>query len=108
MIHRVLDLEELSVREIMLPRHDIVSVPVEATLDQVLETMVLSQHSRLPVWEEAPEHMVGVVFFKDMLRIWHDRRLSIRLGRTPVRISSEPHHAQAAHRAGNQTAAADA
>ncbi len=84
MIHRVLDLEELSVREIMLPRHDIVSVPVEATLDQVLETMVLSQHSRLPVWEEAPEHMVGVVFFKDMLRIWHDRRLSIRLGRTPV------------------------
>jgi len=59
-------------------------VPLEATLDQVLETMVLSQHSRLPVWEEAPEHMVGVVFFKDMLRIWHDRRLSIRLGRTPV------------------------
>jgi CBS domain containing-hemolysin-like protein len=82
MIHRVLDLEELSVREIMKPRHDIVSVPVEATLDQVLEAMVVSQHSRLPVWEEAPEHMVGVVFFKDMLRIWHDRRVSIRLGRT--------------------------
>ena len=84
MIHRVLDLEELYVREIMKPRHDIISVPVEATLDQVLETMVASQHSRLPVWEEAPEHMVGVVFFKDMLRIWHDRRHSIRLGRTPV------------------------
>jgi len=81
MIHRVLDLEEVSVREVMKPRHDIVSVPIEATLDQVLETMVVSQHSRLPVWEEAPEHMVGVVFFKDMLRVWHDRRTQLRLGR---------------------------
>lgn len=74
MIHRVLDLEHLSVREIMRPRHDIVSVPVTATLDQVLDAMVTSQHSRLPVWAEAPEHMVGIVFFKDMLRVWHDRR----------------------------------
>lgn len=81
MIHRVLDLEEVYVREVMKPRHDIVSVPIEATLDEVLETMVLSQHSRLPVWEEAPEHMVGVVFFKDMLRVWHERRAHLRTGR---------------------------
>jgi putative hemolysin len=81
MIHHVLDLEDLSVREIMQPRHDVVSVPVDASLDQVLETMVQSQHSRLPVWEEAPEHMVGVVFFKDMLRLWHERRNNMRAGR---------------------------
>ncbi|MDE3194959.1 MAG: HlyC/CorC family transporter [Acidobacteriota bacterium] len=78
MIHRVLDLERLSVREIMKPRHDIVSVPVTASLDEVLDAMVTSQHSRLPVWREAPEHMVGIVFFKDMLRIWHDRRAVMR------------------------------
>jgi putative hemolysin len=81
MIHRVLDLEDLAVREIMKPRHDVISVPVNATLDEVLETMVQSQHSRLPVWEEAPEHMVGVVFFKDMLHLWHERRGNIRAGR---------------------------
>ncbi len=81
MIHRVLELDELAVREIMKPRHDVVSVPVEALLDDVLEAMVQSGHSRLPVWEEAPEHMVGVVYFKDMLRLWHDRRHSIRTGR---------------------------
>jgi putative hemolysin len=81
MIHRVLDLDEVSVREVMKPRHDIVSVPMEASLDEVLEAMVESQHSRLPVWQEAPEHMVGVVFFKDMLRIWHDRRVQLRAGR---------------------------
>jgi CBS domain containing-hemolysin-like protein len=85
MIHRVLDLEEVSVREVMKPRHDIVSVPIGASLDEVLAAMVTSRHSRLPVWEEAPEHMVGVVFFKDMLRVWHDRRAQLRLGRpSPV------------------------
>ncbi len=81
MIHKVLDLDDLSAREIMTPRRDIVSVSSAAPLDQVLETMVGSQHSRLPVWEEEPEHMVGVVFFKDMLRLWRDRRVSIRSGR---------------------------
>jgi CBS domain containing-hemolysin-like protein len=81
MIHAVLDLEELSVREIMKPRHDIISVPLTASLDEVLETMVSSQHSRLPVWEDAPEHIIGVVFFKDMLRLWRDRRSSVRAGR---------------------------
>jgi putative hemolysin len=81
MIHRVLDLADLSVREIMKPRHDIASVPVGATLDQVLEAMVLSRHSRLPVWEDAPEHMVGIVFFKDMLRLWYERRNPLHPGR---------------------------
>ncbi len=81
MIHAVLDLEDLAVREVMKPRNDIVSVPASASLDQVLETMVTSQHSRLPVWEEAPEHIVGVVFFKDMLRIWRERRATVRSGR---------------------------
>ena len=81
MIHRVLDLDDLYVREIMKPRREIVSVSVKASLDEVLETMVESKHSRLPVWQEKPEQMIGAVFFKDMLRLWHDRRLTIRSGR---------------------------
>jgi CBS domain containing-hemolysin-like protein len=81
MIHRVLDLDDLYVREIMKPRREIVSVPVDASLDDVLKAMVESQHSRLPVWKDKPEHLVGAVFFKDLLRIWHERRDMIRLGR---------------------------
>jgi CBS domain containing-hemolysin-like protein len=81
MIHRVLDLDDLYVREIMSPRREIVSVPVNASLDEVLRTMVESQHSRLPVWEEKPEQIIGAVFFKDMLRLWHERRNLIRAGR---------------------------
>jgi CBS domain containing-hemolysin-like protein len=65
----------------MRPRREIISVPCTATLDDVLRTMVESGHSRLPVWEGTPEQMVAVVFFKDMLRLWHERRLAIRAGR---------------------------
>jgi CBS domain containing-hemolysin-like protein len=81
MIHRVLELDDLYVREIMKPRREIVSVSSKASLDQVLETMVESQHSRLPVWEEKPERIVGAVFFKDMLRLWHEHRAMMRTGR---------------------------
>ncbi len=81
MIHRVLDLDEVVVREIMKPRREIVSVSAAASLDDVLRIMVESQHSRLPVWTEKPEQIVGAVFFKDMLRVWHDRRVNLRSGR---------------------------
>ncbi len=81
MIHRVLDLDDFSVREIMTPRRDIVSVSSKATLDDVLGKMIESQHSRLPVWEEAPEKLTGAVFFKDLLRVWFERRASMRARR---------------------------
>jgi CBS domain containing-hemolysin-like protein len=87
MLLRVLDLGDLSAREVMQPRRDVISVPATATLDEVLKAMVDSGHSRLPVWEETPEQMVGVVFFKDMLHLWHERRLSIRAGRNAAGFS---------------------
>jgi putative hemolysin len=81
MIHRVLDLSELSVREIMVPRNDIVSVSVEATLDQVLHLMIEQRHSRLPVYEDKPEQIVGLLHYKDLLPVWEERREAIRAGR---------------------------
>ena len=83
MIHRVLDLDHVSVREIMVPRNDIASVPLDATLDQVLTTMMEHQHSRLPVYEEKPEQIVGILYYKDLLPVWEERRTAIRMGRPP-------------------------
>jgi putative hemolysin len=77
----VLDLSELSVREIMVGRNDIISVPVDATLDQVLHAMIEHQHSRLPVYEEKPERIVGLLHHKDLLPVWEERREAIRVGR---------------------------
>jgi len=81
MIHRVLDLESISVREVMVPRNDIVSISSDATLDEVLRTMIETQHSRLPVYEGTPEKIVGILHYKDLLPVWEERRLAIRSGK---------------------------
>jgi CBS domain containing-hemolysin-like protein len=80
-IHRVLDLGAISVREVMTPRNDIVSIGSVATLDEVLRTMIATQHSRLPVYEGAPEKIAGILHYKDLLPVWEERRQAIRSGR---------------------------
>jgi putative hemolysin len=74
MIHRVMDLESLYVRQIMVPRNEIVSISVDAKLDEVLQTMIEHQHSRLPVYRGQPEQIVGILFYKDLLPVWASRR----------------------------------
>jgi putative hemolysin len=81
MIHRVLDLGTISVREIMVPRNDIVSIASDASLDEILRTMVQQQHSRLPVYEGSPEQIIGILHYKDLIPIWEERRQAIRTGR---------------------------
>jgi CBS domain containing-hemolysin-like protein len=81
MIHHVLDLGEVAVREIMVARNDIVSVSSAATLDEVLTAMIREQHSRLPVYEGVPEKIIGILHYKDLLPVWEERRQSIRTGR---------------------------
>lgn len=81
MIHRVLDLGEISAREIMVPRNDMVSISAAAGLDEVLHTMIERQHSRLPVYDGKPEKIVGVLHYKDLLPVWEERRRAIQAGR---------------------------
>jgi CBS domain containing-hemolysin-like protein len=80
-IHRVLDLGAIAVREVMTPRNGIVSIGSGATLDDVLRTMIESQHSRLPVYQGAPEKIAGILHYKDLLPVWEERRTAIRSGR---------------------------
>src|SRR5271165_1506043 len=70
MIHRALDLENISVREIMVPRPDIFSLPANLSLEEALERVVDEQHSRVPVYDplRGPEHIIGVLYAKDLMR----------------------------------------
>jgi len=73
-IQRLLEMKNISTREIMTPRMAIVSVPVEASLDDLLRLMHQHKHSRLPVYEGKPENIIGVVHYKDLLRAWQERK----------------------------------
>lgn len=70
MIHRALDLETVTVREIMVPRPDIFSLPGDMELPEAATRVVEEQHSRVPVYDPAsgPEHIIGVLYAKDLMR----------------------------------------
>ena len=80
-IQALLELPNYYVREIMVPRNAIVSVSVDASLEQVLRKMRENQYSRLPVYESSPEHIIGYVHYKDMMRIWEERRITAERNR---------------------------
>ena len=76
-------------REILVPRQNIVSIQSDASLDQVLRTMIKEGHSRIPVFEAGSDKIIGVLHYKDLLPVWEERRRAIRTGRTgrPFRVS---------------------
>lgn len=82
-ITRLLELAEHVTREIMVPRNMIASAPVTASLDELLRVMSEQQHSRVPIWEDRPDRIIGYVHVKDMLRVWLERRASNLRRRTP-------------------------
>ncbi len=77
MIHHALELESITVREVMVPRPDIFSLPGDLTLDEALSRVVEEQHSRIPVYDpqSGPEHIIGVLYSKDLMR-WTRLRLT--------------------------------
>jgi len=52
-------------------------------LDQVISTIAESNYSRVPIYKDRPEDIVGVVHYRDLLRVWRDRRFATDRKRTP-------------------------
>ncbi|MGZ4105611.1 MAG: hemolysin family protein, partial [Actinomycetota bacterium] len=75
MIHSIFEFGDTVVREVMVPRPDIVGVDVTSSLDDVLELMFDKGFSRIPVWrDEDPNKIVGLVYAKDVMRRLHRAR----------------------------------
>lgn len=73
-IQNILDLQNINTREIMTSRVDIVSVSIDATLDELLRITVEHQYSRVPVYQGKPENIVGILHYKDLITAWQDRK----------------------------------
>jgi len=75
-IQRLIGLSDYYAREIMTPRHSIVSLPVDADLETVLSAMTEHKFARVPVYEDRPEQIIGIVHYKDLMRVWDERRFA--------------------------------
>ncbi len=67
MIENVLELRSSTAEEIMTPRTDIVAVEVSSDLQKVIETITIAGHTRVPVYEDNIDNIIGLVYAKDML-----------------------------------------
>jgi putative hemolysin len=67
MIDNVLRLEETTARDIMVPRVDIVAVAEDASSQEIVDAITEKGHSRLPVYRESIDEIVGVLYAKDLL-----------------------------------------
>ncbi|MCS6830244.1 MAG: hemolysin family protein [Armatimonadota bacterium] len=70
MIQSVLEFPDTIVRKVMTPRIDMHCVPVEASLHEVLDIIRNTGHSRIPVYEGTVDNIVGIVYAKDLLRLY--------------------------------------
>jgi CBS domain containing-hemolysin-like protein len=74
MIEGIIGLEETTAREIMVPRIDIAAVDDEAAIDEALRVIVERGYSRVPLYHETIDNVVGVVYAKDLLRCLAESR----------------------------------
>jgi len=69
MIESLVEFHATLVREVMVPRTDIVAVASDATLDEVLDEVLDAGYSRLPVYEETIDDVKGILHAKDLLKV---------------------------------------
>jgi CBS domain containing-hemolysin-like protein len=70
MIEGIIDLRDALVNEVMTPRTDMSTLDVETPLDEAVRFAVENGHSRLPVHGENRDDIVGILYAKDLLRLW--------------------------------------
>ncbi len=80
LIERVFEFSDVAVRAIMTPRTEIAAVDVDAPLETAIETIIESGYSRVPVYRETLDTVVGIVYAKDLLRETHRRGTGSTLG----------------------------
>ena len=69
MISAVMSLSDSKLHEVMVPRIDIVAIDQEATFDEAVEVVLKEGHSRTPLYRESVDHIVGILYAKDLLRL---------------------------------------
>ena len=87
LIHSIFEFGDTVVREVMVPRPDMVSVDADATVDEAIRIAIAAGKSRLPAFNENTDDIIGLVFLKDLVT-----RSGSGEGNEPVRQMLRPSH----------------
>ena len=92
LIHSIFEFGDTVVREVMVPRPDMVSIPATAVLDEALRIIVDAGYSRIPLYEGDNDNIVGVLYAKDLLKRIHEGKKDAKvasIGRAPTFVPEQ-------------------
>ncbi|MCA1709358.1 MAG: hemolysin family protein, partial [Actinobacteria bacterium] len=92
LIHSVFEFGDTVVREVMVPRPDIVAIPSDATMNEALEKIISAGNSRIPIYEGDTDNIIGVLYAKDLLKKVHEGNKNVKLsslGRAPTFVPEQ-------------------
>jgi magnesium and cobalt transporter len=72
MVEGAIEVADLTVADVMLPRAQIISLPADAPLGEIVRRVIESGHSRFPVHGDDPDQMIGILLAKDLLKCFVD------------------------------------
>jgi CBS domain containing-hemolysin-like protein len=76
-VQRVFELSDKTVGDVMVPRDKVITLPLSASEDEVLQTARDTAHTRMPVWDGTPDNVVGIVNTKDLFHLFSLKGLVI-------------------------------
>lgn len=80
LIHSVFTFMDTIVREVMVPRVEIAACPLNAGLNDVLDIILAKGHSRIPVYDGKIDNIAGIVYAKDLLKVFRSNKRDVKIG----------------------------
>jgi putative hemolysin len=84
MIYSIFEYGDTVAREVMVPRMDVLAIAVETPLLEALDAVIHHNHSRVPVYLDSIDNVVGILYAKDLLKVLHEKG---RAGANQVRVA---------------------
>lgn len=90
MLGGLIDLESVTVEEIMIYRNDICGIDIDDNPEDLVLSMMRGRHSRIPVWEKNQDNIIGILYLRDLLQVLKEKKLN-KIEKTDLRsILREP------------------
>ncbi|MFH1888643.1 MAG: hemolysin family protein [Candidatus Omnitrophota bacterium] len=77
MLHRIFEFGDTKVNEVMVPKDKIVAVNINSTPEELSDIFVEGGHARLPVYENNPDNIIGIIYARDLLYVLKDKKLFV-------------------------------
>lgn len=72
MLLGILELEEVRVQDVMIPRNEVIGIDLEASDEKILAVIIASEHSRLPVYKSDINQVVGILHLRNMAKVFNE------------------------------------